>query len=214
MVSCAVVVGRFHLMNRDNDRFDNLIRRVRLGEPEATAELVRRFEPEIRRKIRVWIRLRHPELRSLVETMDIYQSVVAGFLERAASGRYELDDPERVLGLLVVMARRKLRGVGRNQRRLCRDVRRTEPLPEGDNIARAEPTPSRIIAGRELLDLAMDRLSPEERRLVALRAEGTTWDEIAADLGGTAEGRRKQLTRAIERVARALGLGARADNRP
>ena len=51
-----------------------------------------------------------------------------------------------------------------------------------------------------------DRLSKEERRLADLRAAGREWADIADDLGGTAEARRKQLTRAISRVSRELGL--------
>jgi hypothetical protein len=50
------------------------------------------------------------------------------------------------------------------------------------------------------------RLGAEERRIAELRGEGATWEEVAAALGGTAEGRRKQLARALSRATRALGL--------
>jgi hypothetical protein len=39
-----------------------------------------------------------------------------------------------------------------------------------------------------------------------LRGQGWEWPDIAAQVGGTPSGRRKQLTRAINRVARELGL--------
>jgi hypothetical protein len=52
------------------------------------------------------------------------------------------------------------------------------------------------------------RLSEEERHLADLRGQGRDWAAIAAELGGTPEGRRKQLRRAIERVERELGLAA------
>jgi hypothetical protein len=39
-----------------------------------------------------------------------------------------------------------------------------------------------------------------------LRGQGCAWTDIAAQLGGTPEARRMQLTRAVERVAQELGL--------
>lgn len=47
------------------------------------------------------------------------------------------------------------------------------------------------------------RLSDEERPLAERRAAGPAWAAIAAEMGGTAQSRRKQLERAVERVARA-----------
>jgi hypothetical protein len=57
-----------------------------------------------------------------------------------------------------------------------------------------------------LLHTFQQRLTPEERQVAELRAQGREWPEIAAQVGGTPGGRRKQLSRAIARVARELGL--------
>ena len=57
-----------------------------------------------------------------------------------------------------------------------------------------------------MLDRLQQRLTAEERQLADLRAQGREWPEIAAQVGGTPSGRRKQLTRAVDRVARELGL--------
>jgi hypothetical protein len=57
-----------------------------------------------------------------------------------------------------------------------------------------------------MLDAFRQRLSAEERQLADRRAQGQGWAEIATGLGGTAQGRRKQLERAVERVMRQLGL--------
>ena len=39
-----------------------------------------------------------------------------------------------------------------------------------------------------------------------LRGEGLGWADVAARLGGTAQARRMQLARAVDRLARELGL--------
>jgi hypothetical protein len=62
------------------------------------------------------------------------------------------------------------------------------------------------VIGRELLEVYRGRLSDEERQLADLRTLGHDWSEIARMLGGTPQARRKQLTRAVNRVARQLGL--------
>ena len=48
----------------------------------------------------------------------------------------------------------------------------------------------------------------KERLLLDLREQGQEWAEIAAARGASAEALRKKLGRAIERVARELGLDA------
>src|SRR5205814_787866 len=68
------------------------------------------------------------------------------------------------------------------------------------------PDPSAVLAGRDLLREVLQRLPEEERRLADLRAEGWTWPEITTAVGGTSEGRRKQLARALDRVTRQLGV--------
>src|SRR6266436_4001848 len=93
--------------------FQDLIGQVRAGDGEAAAELVRRYEPAIRRAAR--IRLADSRLRRLFDSMDISQSVFASFFVRAALGQYELEKPERLLGLLVAMSRKKLADHARQQ---------------------------------------------------------------------------------------------------
>jgi DNA-directed RNA polymerase specialized sigma24 family protein len=63
-----------------------------------------------------------------------------------------------------------------------------------------------VVAGKELLEEARQRLSQEERQLIDLRHEGLSWEEIATALGGSPGARRMQLSRAMDRIARELGL--------
>jgi DNA-directed RNA polymerase specialized sigma24 family protein len=93
--------------------FEALIRRVRAWDQEAAAELVRRYEPAIRRAVR--FRLADARLGGLLDSMDIWQSVLKSFFVRAASGQYDLETPEKVLALLTAMARNKLASQARRQ---------------------------------------------------------------------------------------------------
>jgi len=139
--------------------------------------------------------------------MDICQSVLASFFVRAAAGAYDLGQPDQLRKLLVGMARKKLLFQVRKQRAQCRDVRRLEPIAREDCAAVADgPSPSRQCETQDLFRTFQQRLTVEERQLSELRAQGREWLDIAAAVGGTPGGRRKQLTRAIERVARELGL--------
>lgn len=183
--------------------FPELIQQVRAGEERAAAELVRRYEPEIRREVRFL--LRDPFLRRSFDSMDICQSVMGSFFLRAALGEYDLDRPEDLIRLLISMTRNKVVDATRRQRAQRRDHRRSTSLDAVEVAARV-PTPSQVVEGRELLAAFRDRLSDEERQLADLRAQGREWADIAREIGGTAEARRKQLTRAIARVSRELGL--------
>jgi len=74
--------------------FEELIRRIRAGDQDAAAVLVKHYEPAIRRAVR--FRLADSRLGTLLESMDICQSVMASFFIRAASGQYELQTPRTV----------------------------------------------------------------------------------------------------------------------
>src|SRR5262249_21361832 len=88
------------------DPFVDLIRRVRAGAAGAASELVRRYEPALRRFVRV--HLRDPRLRRVLDSTDICQSVLATFFVRANLGQYDLDTPDNLLKLLATIARHKV----------------------------------------------------------------------------------------------------------
>ena len=195
------------------ESFRALITRVRAGDEQAAAELVRRYEPAIRRAARV--RLVDTRLSRLLDSMDICQSVLASFFVRAALGQFELETPDQLLRLLATMTRNKLAGQVKGHGAARRDFRRVEAA-QGDRddeadagaeqIAGRGPTPSRDLAARELLEEALRRLSPEEKRILDCREQGDQWAQIAAELGSNPEAIRKRLARAVDRVAHELGL--------
>ncbi len=187
--------------------FDELMFRVQAGDADAAARLVHEYEADIRLEVRVRLRVQDGRVRRMLDTMDIAQSVLASFFAGVATGRIAPTHPQQLLALLVTMARNKLLTQVRHQRRQRRDARRGESFDAAvHDFAASGESPSQIVAGRELLGECRKRLTVEELRLADLRGNGQSWDAIARAVGGTAEGRRKQLERAFARIVRELNL--------
>jgi RNA polymerase sigma factor (sigma-70 family) len=188
-----------------DEDFADFLARVRAGDEQAAADLVRRFDSVIRREVR--LRLTDPSVYRLVDDEDICQSVLASFFMRASLGEYDLNDPAQLRQLLLSMARHKLSRASRRQHTQKRGAgRNTSEAVEDLSLAGGAATPSRVVAGRELLEQIRAGLTDEERRVAELRSQGHDWAEIARQLGGTPDGRRMQLTRALDRLSVELGL--------
>jgi RNA polymerase sigma-70 factor (ECF subfamily) len=190
----------------EDTSFEELMRRVRAGDGAAAEQLVRRFEPTIRRVVRV--RLLDARLKRLFDSMDICQSVFGSFFVHAALGDYDLSTPEQLLGLLVTMSRKKVVDQSRRAGAARRDYRRTKEAADGQEKlwAADDPSPSRQVAGQELLEEFRRRLTDAERQIADRRSAGLNWQEVAAELGGNPDALRKQLARGVQRVSRELGL--------
>ena len=185
--------------------FLDLVRRVRAGDQDASAELVRRYEPAIR--VAVHVRLNDPSLRRLLDSMDICQSVLGNFFVRATAGEFELESPSQLLKLLVTMARNRLTDQALRHRAARRDHRRTDQAASASaGLVDPGPSASELVTRQDLLEAFRGRLSPAERILADQRAQGRPWTEIAAEMGGSPDSLRLQLSRAVDRVTRELRL--------
>ena len=189
----------------EDEAFAQLIRRVRAGDQQAASELVQRYEPKIRHIVRR--RLTDPRLRRVFDSVDVCPSIMGAFFERATAGQFDLDNPEQLIKLLSAMARNKVTSYARKQRAARRDPRQAGKGQQDENVALdRSPSPSDVVAAQDLLLEFRKKLSAEERRIADLRALGRPWTAIAAELGGTADGLRMQLARAVARVTRQLRL--------
>ena len=192
-------------MAEASSSFSELIDRVRTGEADAAAELVRRYEPAIRRTVRV--RLTDSRLRRVLDSMDICQSVLGSFFVRAALGQFELESHEQLIKLLVTMAHNKLSDQFRRELAECRDERRVEAMRSDEReIAAREDTPSQLIEAEDLLAAVRRRLTDNDRYLAEQRAAGRPWSELAAELHASPESLRKRLVRAIQQALEELGV--------
>jgi RNA polymerase sigma-70 factor (ECF subfamily) len=189
----------------ETSTFNSFILRIRAGDEGAARELVRRFEGVIRREVR--LRLEDRRMLRVFDSMDISQSVLNSFFARAGSGQFELETPEQLVKLLIGMTRNKLAFQVRRQRARRRDSRLNAHTRVDDmQVVSKTPGPSELAANHDLFNTVRCRLDEEERQIVDLRAQGWEWSEIAGKMGGSAQARRMQLTRAVHQVAKSLNL--------
>jgi RNA polymerase sigma-70 factor (ECF subfamily) len=89
----------------EDPTFEALMDRVRAGDEQAAAEVVRLYERCVRREVR---RCLTPRLGRVMDSADVCQSVLANFFHRAKAGEFDLKDPAQLTRLLVTMARHRL----------------------------------------------------------------------------------------------------------
>ena len=188
--------------------FLELFEQVRRGDPQAAEQIVLAYEPEIRRTIRV--RMTDSQLRRIVDSCDLCQSVMAAFFVRAAAGQFDVESPRDLLNLLVTMARNRVTDWVRRDRATRQDGRRDVSLEAHDLSTREfvepSPGPPSIAANRDLLKSVRSRLSHDEQRLMEWRAEGRQWVEIGAELKEHPAAVRMRFTRALDRITTEMGL--------
>ena len=188
----------------DEVEFLRFIERIREGDQRAAAELVARYEPVIRREVRM--RLDDQRLLRTFDSMDICQSVLASFFVRTAAGQYEIHSAAQLVNLLVNMARNKLISAARREFAQRRDPRRRQQPAVPEHLVDRRRPPADEVDDRELLKSIYERLTPDELRVSLLRSQGASWEAVAAEMGGSPQSRRMQLSRALDRVARDLAL--------
>lgn len=201
--------------------FRELIRRVRAGDEAAADELMRNYALNIRVELRNKLR-QMPQLHRVVDSVDVVQDAMLSFFVGVGLGKWQhLQTPADFMGLLRAIAEHKLLDHDRKEHRKKRDPARVEQGSADDrDLPDAEPTPSRYVAARELLQRCRERFTEAERWLVDQRTQRMEWDDIAAacaDGGGpesppaelrgkSPEALRKIRDRAVERVGRELEL--------
>lgn len=195
--------------------FSDLIARVRRGEQTAANELIRLYEPEIRRAAR--LRLTDSRLRRIVDSIDISQSVFGRFFRGAidqdidstdapangspqASSLRSIQSPGELISLLVTMTRNRVIDEHRRQSSQKRGGQLEVFEAFADEIIQNGSGPETTAEQKELLHEIRGRLSESELAIADLRHAGKSWSEVSEELDESAEVLRKRLQRALDRV--------------
>lgn len=187
----------------NNEEFAALIERTRAGEEDAASQLIELYEPEIRRAAR--LRLTDPEMRRIVDSMDIAQSVFGRFFRQVNEGETNLERPEQLLALLTRITRNRIIDEHRRQTAQKRGGNNDVADLDIALLTQDGPGPKTTAVARELLEEAQSRLSADERELMQRRSDGDSWEEIGRDIGQKPDAVRKRLERALQRVRDEMG---------
>jgi RNA polymerase sigma factor (sigma-70 family) len=189
----------------DNVNFADLMESARLGDEAAVAAVLDRFEPEVRTMVRV----RLPKvLRSELDSMDIVQAVWTSVFTANTEDVARFADAGQFRGFLAGVARNKVNEAHRRGTRTKKyNLRREERLyvrkGERDiprDVPASDPTPSEEVQADDRLDQIIRGRTPDEVRVVDLRRQGLTYDEIAGRLGTSERSARRVIESIRERM--------------
>jgi RNA polymerase sigma-70 factor (ECF subfamily) len=166
-------------MNDSANEFRTLIRQVQQGSQEAARQLADKYGPHVRRYVH---RALSRDLRGQYDSLDFVQLVWASFFHQTED-LPEIESPAQLVSYLAKMAQHKLVDEQRRIHAQKNDVAREQRIDEPDKqLASRDPTPSAVAIFREEWDTLVNRQPGEVGRVVQLRYEGATFQEIADEL--------------------------------
>jgi RNA polymerase sigma factor (sigma-70 family) len=185
------------------DDFRSLMECVRQGSDDAAWQLVDRYGEALRRAVR---RALNDKLRSKFDSLDFVQIVWKSFFaKRVSVDRFQA--PEDLAAFLVAMARNKVRMEIRRRFRAERyDVsreRRLTPPNDGPglDVPDKQPGPMEVVIARERWNMMLHEQPPHYRRIIQLRLQGYTNQEIADALNLDERTVRRFLKRLLKATA-------------
>ena len=172
-------------MRTPDNEFRLLLTQVKDGSHEATRELIERYGPHIFRAVR---RKLNKAIRAKFDSVDFVQVVWASFFA-VPQKLVEFDRPEELIGYLAAMAHNKV--VDEIRRRMETDkynVNREQSLDDsarglGARLTTRQPSPSEVAVADELWERLLQGKPDRHRRIIELRRNGYTYQQIAYQLG-------------------------------
>lgn len=197
------------IMNLENAADAEVFAGLRRGDADCVAEFCRRYGPMIERLAER--RLSAP-LKRRIGADDVAQSVCRTFVRRAGEGEFTLADGGGLWGLLCAIALTKIREQARfhlRQKRSLRDERHFDSVaadgkaavPEASN---ADPTPDEAAEVADIFDKLVAEFDDEERRIIELKLQDYTQEEIAEQMQCSDRTIRRFLKRVQDRLTRML----------
>lgn len=187
-------------MTETNPASAELLQQFRRGDDVAAAALHERYVARLVHLARSRLSGR---LAARVDAEDVVQSAYRSFFLRARAGQFELQQSGDLWRLLARITLRKLYRQAEHHTAARRSIAR-EQISTGESevgIAAREPTPAEAAALADELAHAMQSMSPLERRVLELRLQDHTIDEIASQLGRSERTIRRTLAAIRELLA-------------
>jgi RNA polymerase sigma-70 factor (ECF subfamily) len=170
------------------------------GDQQAAADLFDRYAQRLIGLVRSRLPAR---LTQRIDAEDVVQSAYRSFFVSARDGEIEYRHGSDLWRLLVIITIRKLcNQVGWNQaaKRSPQREQRLDALEDAERIEghvrNEEPSPLETLALVEEVEQIMRGLSPPQRRIVEMRLQGHSFDDISAETHYS----NRTVCRVLERV--------------
>lgn len=155
-----------------------------------------------------------PSMRSRFDADDVVQSVFRTFFRRAQVGYFKFEDNQRLWNLMCAITLTKLREKARFHTRQSRSVKREQSVADAgeaastrSEIASSQPTPADNVEFADAFEALLSSLDEAEQKLVDLKLQDLTNDEVAEALGVSERTVRRMLHRMQEKIEGALESG-------
>lgn len=187
--------------NRTEERDGDFLNEVVRGSESAAEELLRTYGPLVFRIIRRRLVVRSPRF----DSADVVQAVWASFFgHREKLKRFATS--EEMVRYLAAMALNKVRKINRDNYFTQKRAASRELPPTADRRERVDephadgPTPSQLAIADETWERLLADLSLPQQRILHLRLEGRTQEEIAKLLGISVRTVSRLMSRIMQRV--------------
>lgn len=168
-------------MSSTRNEFEQLMERVRTGDPDAGREIFERYGKAIQRVVRYRLNRR---LRSQFDSLDFTQDAWASFFHIPAEN-YNFRTPEELVAFLTRIVRHKIIDAYRKR---CRRSKNTRPQlrrfqNDVDKQPARQPTPSQFVIADEEWSRLLQNKPPKIQQALAMLRDGHSQREIAQNLG-------------------------------
>ncbi|MCA9033898.1 MAG: sigma-70 family RNA polymerase sigma factor [Planctomycetaceae bacterium] len=166
----------------------SLLQRLRTGSEDAATELYGRYA---KRLDCIASRGLGSDMRSVVGSEDVVQSIFRTFFRRAAAGDYDVPEGSELWNLLVTISLNKIRAIGLHYRRQKRSVARTKHGDSAtDDMAVGDDVACQVL--RMVIDELIESLPESHQRIIHLHIDNWGVSEIAS--------KTQRSKRTVERV--------------
>jgi RNA polymerase sigma factor (sigma-70 family) len=187
--------------------FERLISDVAAGSEEAVWQLLETYTPYIVRAVRLSM---SAKLRRKFDSQDIAQTLWASLL-LGNTDFANLKSPERLIAFLARAAKNKVIDRTRRLNTQKYAVTREETLDfqtRNPNSARRpakgiyarDSTPSKVVTAHEHWDVIVSRATKRDQRILNMRLEGFSFDEIGQELRISSMTARRAIEGLVEQL--------------
>jgi RNA polymerase sigma factor (sigma-70 family) len=162
------------------ESLEALLKRLGNGDDEAAERVFREYEPYLRLVVR---RMLPARLRAKFDSVDVVQSVWGDLLEGFRAAGWRFQDAAHLRAFLVTATKNRFLDRVRQHQTAADREKSIEEEKVGEQVVASDPRPSETAQADELWQQMLELCPPAHRRLLMLKREGRTVDDIAARAG-------------------------------